>query len=104
MPGPKKSVMKVMKVMKVAKAKSNTKKRPAASTCDDAADVNPAIEVASNALSATGSTKEKMEILRNLGDDMELKDKIALMNKPLTHDDWRALIGYQRLLKVMTHL
>ena len=74
-----------MKVMKVAKAKSNTKKRPAANKDGDA-DMDPAIEVASNALSATGSTKEKMAILRDLGDDMEVKDKIALMNRQLTHE------------------
>lgn len=84
-----------MKVMKVAKAKSNTKKRPAANKDGDA-DIDPAIEVASNALSATGSTKEKMAILRDLGDDMEVKDKIALMNKQLTHEDWQKLIGYKK--------
>ena len=75
--------MKTMKhVMK--KAAKPTMKRPAANNGDD-----PAVEAASDALSATSSTKLKLQILRGLGDEMDLKDKIALMNKSLSSEDWK---------------
>ncbi len=70
-------------------------KKPAGRTAGDGGS-DADVEVASNALSATDSVKQKMEILRNLDKDMEVKDKIALMNKSLTHDDWRSLIGYKK--------
>ena len=87
MPGPS------LKRPAAAKAGGRSKKRPAASdnAGDDAHD--EAFEAASAKLSATGSAKIKLQILRGLGSDMDVKTKIDLMNKCLSHNDWKAFHG-----------
>lgn len=77
-----------MKATPKAKA---TMKRPAAASVSS--EVDALASQLSCALTATQSTKEKLSLLRGIGDQMTTQEKIDMMQKSLSHDDWKKLHG-----------